>query len=77
MFSYFKGLEMKRHFQVNRSRDLQTILFKNGMQLFQIKTYTFYTAMLSQCLNQSNTVLPLKDTPSELDCANCDLVCYR
>ena len=65
-------------FNVNWNRDLQTILFKtNGMQLFEIKTDTFHTAMLSQYLNQSNTFQPLKYIASELDCANCDLVCYQ
>jgi len=52
-------------------------LFKNGMQLFEIKTDAFHTAILSQYLNQSNTFLPLKYIASELDCANCDLVCYQ
>jgi len=61
----------------NWNRDLQRILFKNGMQLFEIKTDTLHTAMLSQYLNQSNTFQPLKYIASELDCANCDLVCYQ
>ena len=39
------------------------------MQLFEIKTDTFHTAMLSQYLNQSNTFQPLKYIASELDCA--------
>ena len=47
------------------------------MQLFEIKTDTFHTAMLGQYLNQSNTFQPLKYIASELDCANCDLVCYQ
>ena len=58
-------------------KHLQTILFKNGMQLFVIKTDTFYTAMLGQYLNQSNAFQPLKYIASKLDCANCDLVCYQ
>ena len=47
------------------------------MQLFEMKTDTFHTAMLSQYLNQSNTFQPFKDIASELDCVNCDLVCYQ
>ena len=47
------------------------------MQLLGIKTDTFHTAVLSQYLNQSNTFQPLKHIASELDCANCDLVCYQ
>ena len=42
------------------------------MQLFEIKTDTFHTAILSRYLNQSNTFQSLKHTASELDCANCD-----
>ena len=41
------------------------------------KADTFHTAMLSQYLNQSNTFQPLKYIASELDCANCGLVCYQ
>ena len=77
LFDYNKGLETKRNFYVHWDRDLQTILFKNGMQLFEIKTDTFHTAMLSEYLNQSNTFHPLKYIASELDSGNCDLVCYQ
>ena len=52
---WLQGVGDEKIFYVTWNRDLQTILFKNGMQLFEIKTYTFHTAMLSQYLNQSNT----------------------
>ena len=42
------------------------------MHLFEIKT-----VKLSQYLKKSNTSQPLKYFASELDCANCDLVCYQ
>ena len=47
------------------------------MQLFEVKTHTFHTTMLSQYLNQSSTFQPFKYIASELDCVNCDLVCYQ
>ena len=83
----YKGLETKIFFKVNWNRDVQTILLKNGMQLFKIKPDTLHTAMLSQYLNQRNTFqslsIPfntfqsLKYIASELDCASCNLVCYQ
>ena len=47
------------------------------MFIIIIKKAIFHTAMLSQYLNQSNTFQPLKYIALELDCANCDLVCYQ
>ena len=47
------------------------------MQLFEIKTVIFHTAILSQYFNQSDTFQPSKYITLEFDCANCDLVCYQ
>ena len=39
---WLQGVGDENIFYVNWNRDLQTILFKNGMQLFEIKTYFSY-----------------------------------
>ena len=47
------------------------------MQLFEIKTDAFHTALFKSIFEPEQYLSALEIYCSELDCANCDLVCYH